>query len=176
MSERRINKINKINKIMILSLIVSVLIVNTIPVLGYDANNPASYMVQYIIPSDTSFVVSPCGAETTIDFNPTTINSKMVEPDCQSRATNKPWANITNSGNLNANYSTNLTTLNPSWIELYIGSNPSMTDQVTVTTSVLSPTGWNSVVPGNVVELYVLANFTGAQGGTTTRTIQINSE
>lgn len=165
----------KINKIMMLYMITSVLIVNTMPVLGYDANNPASYTVQYIIPSDTSFGVSLCGAETQMNFNPATISSKLVEPNCQSKASNMPWANITNSGNLNGNYSTNLTESNPTWIELYVGSNPSMADQVTVTNTALSPTGWNNVAPNNTVELYALANFTSAPGGTTSRTIKINS-
>lgn len=169
----------KINKIMMLSLIASVLIANTMPVLGDtkvgDTNNAVEYTVQYIIPSDTSFSVDLCGAETQMNFNPATISSKLVEPNCQSITSNMPWANITNSGNLNENYSTNLTTLNPAWVELYVGSGSSMSDQETVINTALSPTGWNNVAPGNTVQLYARANFTNAPGGTTPRTIKINS-
>jgi hypothetical protein len=166
----------KINKIMMLLVITSVLITTIIPVLGYDANNPASYTVQYIVPSDTSFAVSLCGAETLMKFNPANKNSKLVEVDCQNKASNQPWANITNSGNQNLNFSTNLTQSNPAWVELYIGSSPSMADQIIVTNSELSPGGWNNVAPDNVVQLFAEANFTDAPGGTTPGTIRINSE
>ncbi len=166
----------KINKIMMLSLIISVLIATTTPVFGYDANNPASYTVQYIIASDTSFGVSLCGSETQMNFNPATRNSKLVEPNCQAISSNQPWANITNQGNLAENFSTNLTALNPNWVDLYVASSPSMTGQVTVINTELSPTGWNNVVSGNSVELYARANFTNALGGTTSNTIKINSK
>lgn len=166
----------KINKIMMLSLITSVLIATTMSVLGYDTNNSASYTVQYIVASDTSFGVSLCGSETQMNFNPATKNSKLVEPNCQSISSNQPWANITNQGNTNEDFSTNLTTLNPNWVDLYVASNPSMTGKVTVNNTELSPTGWNNVASGNSVELYARANFTNASGGTTPRTININSK
>lgn len=164
----------KINKIMMLSLITSVLVATAMPVFGYDANNPASYTVQYIVASDTSFGVSLCGSETQMNFNPATKNSKLVEPNCQ--ASNQPWANITNQGNLAENFSTNLTQLNPAWVDLYVGSSSSMADKVTVINTEVSPTGWNNVGPSSSVELYARANFTNAQGGTTSRTIKINSK
>lgn len=165
----------KINKIMMLSLITSVLIVNTMPVLGYDANNPASYTVQFIIPSDTSFAVNVIGNQLNMQFNPANKSSKLVEPNGQSIATNQPWANITNLGNLNLNFSTNLTTLNPVWAELDVGSNPSMADKIIVTNTPLSPVAWLNVAPDSTVQLYSQANFTNAAGGTTSETINIYS-
>ena len=161
--------------LMMLSVITSVLIATTIPVLGFDHNNPASYTVQYIIPSDTTFSVSVCGASQTMDFNPANGSSKSVEATCQSKATNTPWANITNSGNLNLNFSTNLTAANPAWVTLNIGSTSSMSDQVTVTNAAISPAGWLNVAPGNSVQLYSQASFTNAPQGTTSTTIKIGS-
>ncbi len=162
------------NLVMLITL-TSVSIVTTTPVFGFDANNPASYTVQYIIPSDTSYTVSLCGAETQMNFNPATKNSTLVEPNCQQIASNKPWANITNTGNLNLNFSVNLSSPNPSWVTLYVGSSPSMSDQVTVTNVQLSPAGWLNVLPNSVVQLYSRANFTNAIGGTSSNTLKINS-
>lgn len=169
---------NKINKMMMLSLITSVLIVTAIPAFGDpklgDASNSVTYTVQYIIPSDTSFMVTLCGAETQMNFNPTNKNSKLVEPSCQSKMSNQPWANIANVGNVNENFSANLTGSNPSWVELSIGNSSSMSDNVIVTDSELSPQGWDNVAPGNTVQLYAQANFTDATSGTTSKQMSIN--
>ena len=167
---------DKMNKIMMLLIITSVSIANIMPALGYDANNPASYTVQYIIPSDTSFTVTLVDAETQMNFNPTNGSSKLVQPNNQSIVSNKPWANITNTGNLNLNFSTNLTASNPSWVVLYIGSSTSMADKIPATNSENSPAGWNNVGLGNTVQLYAQADFTNAPSGTTSRTIKINSK
>lgn len=169
------NRESRKRSLVVLSMITSVLIATTMPVLGYDHNNPASYTVQYIIPSDTSFSVSLCGSETQLNFNPVNGSSKSVEPACQSKAIDKPWANITNSGNLNLNFSTNLTAINPTWVVLNIGSTSSMSDQITMTSTGTSPSGWLNVAPGSSVQLYSLANFTNAPQGTTSMTIKIGS-
>lgn len=169
------NRENIKRNLVMLSMITSVLLATTIPVLGYDQNNPASYTVQYVIPSDTSFSVSLCGSETQMNFNPANGSSKSVEAVCQSKDINKPWANITNTGNLELNFSTNLTTTNPNWVVLNIGSNSSMSDQVIVTNTATSPAGWLNVAPGNSVQVYSLASFTNAPQGTTSKTIKIGS-
>lgn len=169
------NRENIKRSLVVLSMITSVLIATTIPVLGYDHNNPASYTVQYIIPSDTTFSVSLCGSETQMNFNPTNGSSKSVEPACQSMTTNKPWANITNSGNLNLNFSTNLTATNPAWVTLSVGSTSSMSDQVIVTNTATSPAGWLNIGPGGSVQLYSSASFTNAPQGTASMTIKIGS-
>jgi hypothetical protein len=161
--------------LVMLSMITFVLIASTIPVFGLNQNNPASYTVNYIIPSDTSFTVTLCGSQTAMNFNATNGSSKSIEPVCQSKATNTPWANITNIGNLNLNFSANLTASNPSWVVLNLASNPAMSDQIIVTNSAQSPAGWLSVAPGGAVQLYSLANFTNAPQGTTSTTLNINS-
>ena len=143
--------------------------------LGFDTNNPASYTVQYIILPDTSFSVSLCGSENQMNFNATNGSSKAVEPNCQSIAQNKPWANITNTGNVPLNFSTNLMTINPAWVILNIGSTSSMSDQVTITNTTNSPVGWLNIGPGNSVQLYTQASFMNAPQGTTSMTIKINS-
>jgi len=168
------NRENIKRSLMMLSVITSILIATTIPVFGYDQNNPASYTVQYIIPSDTSFSVSLCGSETQMNFNPVNGSSKSVEAVCQSKATNKPWENITNIGNTNLNFSTNLTAANPAWVTLNIGSSSSMSDQIIVTNTETSPAGWFNVGPGNSVQLYSQASFTNAPQGTVSTTIKIS--
>jgi hypothetical protein len=170
-----LNRENIKRNVMMLSMITSVLMVATIPVFGLDANTPAVYTVNYVIPGDTSFTITLCGSQTAMNFNPTNGSSKLVEPVCQAKATNTPWANITNGGNLNLNFSTNLTAANPSWVVLNIGSNPTMTDQIVVSNSALSPAGWLNVAPGNTVQLYSLANFTNAPKNTTSVTLNIHS-
>ena len=170
---KNLNKI--LRNLMMLITLTSVSIATTIPAFGFDANSPATYTVQYIIPSDTSFTVSLCGSETQMNFNPATKSSTLVEPDCQQIVSNNPWANMTNGGNINLNFSVNLTTPNPSWVELHIGSSPSMADQVTVGATQLYPTGWLDVSPGSDVQLYARANFTNAGAGTTSNTIKISS-
>ena len=171
---KSLNKI--LRNLMMLITLTSVSIVATIPAFGFDANSPATYTVQYIIPSDTTFSVALCGSETQMNFNPTNGSSKSVEPTCQSKATNKPWANITNSGNTNLNFSTNLTAANPSWVTLNIGSISSMSDQVTVSNVETSPAGWLNVAPASSVQLYSLADFTSGPKGTVSNTIKINSQ
>lgn len=168
-------KISKGACLVTLSMIASVLIATTIPALALDTNNPAEYTINFVIPSDTSFTVTVCGSQTAMNFNATNGNSKSVEPLCQSKANNTPWANITNSGNLNLNFSTNLTAANPSWVVLNIGSNPTMSDQIIATNSPLSPAGWLNVVPGSTVPLYSSANFTNAPRGTTSMALYIRS-
>lgn len=167
------NRENIKRYLVMLSMMTSVLIATTIPVFGYDQNNPASYTVQYIIPSDTSFSITLCGSETQMNFNPANGSSKLVEAACQSKDINKPWANITNTGNLNLNFTANLTTTNPNWVVLNIGSISSMSDQVTVTNVATSPAGWLNVAPGSSVQLYSLASFTNAPQGTVSTTIKI---
>lgn len=167
------NRENRKKGLVMLSMITSILVATTMPVFSFDHNNPASYTVQYVIPSDTTFSVLLCGSETQMNFNPTNGSSKSVEPACQSKATNKPWANITNAGNLNVNFSTNLTVTNPSWVVLNIGSNSSMSDQVVVTNIAVSPSGWSNVAPEGSVQLFSVANFTNAPQGTTSVAIKI---
>lgn len=171
MFRKKIDK--KINQIMMLSVITSVLIATIIPVMGFDANNPASYTVQYIIPSDTSFIVMLADAETQMNFNPTNGSSKLVEPNNQSMSIDKPWANITNTGNIMLNFSTNLTTNNPAWVELSIGSNSAMSDKIIVDASLKSPAGWNNVAKGTTIKLFARADFTDAPSGIQSNTMSI---
>ena len=166
--------IDKIKIVMLSVMIASVLIATTIPVLGYDQNNPATYTVKYIIPSSTTFAVTLCGSQTEMDFNATNGSSKLVEPNCQIKANDTPWANITNQGNLNLNFSTNVTTTY-SWVEQYIASNSTMADQIMITNASLSPNGWLNVAPGATVQLYSTANFTNAPFGTNSTALNIYS-
>jgi len=164
----------KINLVMLSVVIASVLTATIMPVLGYDQNNPATYTINYIIPSDTTFVITLTGAGQTMDFNPQNGNNKSVEPVYQNASINQPWATITNNGNVNLNFSTNLTAPNPTWVTLSIASDPAMTDKVTVTDIETAPSGWNNVPKGSSVNLYSMADFTGAPQGTESATIKIN--
>jgi hypothetical protein len=144
--------------------------------LGYDANNPASYIVNYIVPSDTSFSVLLCGSEQNMNFNPINGSTKSVEPDCQAIASNIPWANVTNNGNVVANYTVNLESSNPAWVELTVGSDSLLTDGIIVTNTTTSPAGWMNVATNSAVQLYARADFTNAPAGTTSNKINISSK
>jgi hypothetical protein len=163
-------------KIKIMALLVLIMsIITIVPALAYDADNPASYTVNYIIPSDTAFTVTLAGAETTMDFNPSTANDKYVQPDAQNNATSTAWAVIQNTGNVNQNFKTNLTAAQVSWAVVTISNATDMSGSITLSATEQTPTGWSTVIPTASVKLYAWANFTSAAGGTTSRTIRIAS-
>ena len=155
---------------MLSMMITSVLIATTIPVFGYNQNQPATYTVNYIVPSDTTFNIVVSLAQTSMNFNATNGNSKLVGPIGQNISTNTAWANITNGGNVNLNFSTNLTVTIPT-VTQFMASNSAMSDQVTMSNAPLSPNGWLNVPPSSTVQMYSLANFTNANTSSTSLNI-----
>ena len=85
-------------------------------VFGYDASNPYSVTLNWIVPEDTTFTVALAGAETTIDFNPTNKSSKEVMADSQTDSV--PIITVTNQGNVIANYTAQVTANLPTWVVL----------------------------------------------------------
>jgi len=164
----------KINKVIV--LFISILLMAT-PVLATsgNANTPVQYTVNYILGIDTAFTVTPAGAETSMDFNPAATSSQNVEPDSQVKATNTPWAVITNNGNVAQNFSVNLTAAQSSYASVNISNSSVFTQQVLLSATAQIPTGWSNVASSGTANLYAIANFTNLPGGTTSKTLQINS-
>lgn len=144
--------------------------------MGYDANTPFTVTMNFIVPSDTTFTATLAGTETTIDFNPATANSIGVQPDSQDNSTSVPIVNITNAGNVNANYSVNLTAAKPSWVTLKANSGTDYATATAFDTTAVELAGWQNIVPSTVAPVYLWADFTSAVGGTTVRTFQINAK
>ncbi len=164
------------NKIMKIGLTTLAVLMLSIPGIAYDANTPYTVTLNYIVPSDTSFTVSLAGAETTVDFNPATKDSTMVEPDSQNAAGLVPMAKITNTGNLNQNFSVNLTTAQVAWAVVKVSNFSDYATPITLSDTAQNPTGWTVIATSNEVRGYMHANFTNAPQGTTAKTLQINSQ
>src|SRR3990170_774493 len=98
---------NTINKAIMLLTVM--LIAFSTAASAYDASTPYTVTINYIVPSDTSFTVTLAGAEVSIDFNPATKDSTLVQPDSQNSSSNTPIATITNTGNVLQDFTTNLT-------------------------------------------------------------------
>lgn len=157
-------------------LLISILLMST-PVLATSgsANTPVQYTVNYILGIDTAFTVTPAGAETSMDFNPANKNSQNVEPDSQVASTSTPWAVITNDGNVAQTFSVNLTAAQASQVSVNISNTNVYTQMILLSDTAQTPTGWASVAAAGTASLYATANFTNLPGGTTSKTLQINS-
>ena len=142
---------------------------------AYDAATPATYTINYIIPSDTSFTVTLVGGETSMDFNPATKDTANVEPDGQNAGTSTPWAVITNTGNLNQSFGVNTTAAQPSWVVVTLSNANTYANPITLSNVVQIPTGWTNIVALGTASIYAKATFTAAVSGTTARTLRINS-
>ena len=164
------------NKLKAISILVLFALVASIPgAMADDADTPYTVTMNFIIPSDTTFSVDLALSETTIDFNPATKDSTEVEPDSQDDAGTVPIAVVTNDGNVNLNFSINLTAAKPSWVQVYASDTNTFASAVAFDTTPLEDAGWNTVIPTSSVNVYLWANFTSAAGGTTQRTFQINT-
>lgn len=150
-------------------------IVLSAPAMAYDSGTPYTVTMQFVVASDTSFTVALAGSETTIHFNPATKSSTQVEPGSQNAAGTTAMAVITNTGNVNQNYSINLTTAKPSWVVLKASSANSYGGASTFDTAALRLSGWNNTAPAGTASVYLWADFTDATAGTTTKTFQINT-
>jgi hypothetical protein len=142
-------------------------------VYAYDANTPYTVTINYIVGQDTSFTVSLAGVETTIDFNPATLNSKNVEPDSQVAGSSTPMVTVTNTGNVNLDFKRGLTSDNPAWVILSMNNANSVDwTKLVNTTSITSSSG---IEPASSAYYYFWANFTSAEAGSTPVTFQVNS-
>lgn len=142
-------------------------------VMAYDASTPYTVTMNFIVGSDTSFTVALAGVETTIDFNPASSNSKEVEPDSQDAGGSTPILVITNAGNVAQDFSHDVNQTLPT------GTNVSYSTTNTVDwTKEILPTGTTidtSVAAAGTVDVYMWANFTNADAGTTEVIYRINS-
>ena len=142
-------------------------------VYAYDASTPYTVTVNYIVGEDTSFTIALAGVETTIDFNPTTLNDKEVEPNSQVAETSTPILTITNTGNVNLDFSRGLNTTNPAWVVLSM-NNANSVDWTQIVNDTFVD-GDTVIASASTSEWYFWANFTAADSGTTQRLLQINS-
>lgn len=143
--------------------------------MAYDAGTPYTVTLNYIVPSDTSFTVTLAGAETTIDFNPATKDSANVEPDSQVAASSIPIATITNTGNLNQDFSVNLTAAQPAWVVVSVSNYNNYATPITLSAVAQSPTGWTGIAADALAYAYMKGTFTDAPSGTTAKTLQVSS-
>ncbi len=142
-------------------------------VYAYDSSSPYTVTMNFIVGADTSFTVALAGAETTIDFNPSTSSSKEVEPDSQNASTSTPIATITNTGNVAVNFTQKMNETNPTWVNVsYSNVNVVNWSQTILATYSTINT---SVASSGTSAVYMWANFTSADSGTTPRIYQINS-
>jgi len=141
-----------------------------------DASTPYTGDIKWVVPSDTSFTVSFAGAETSVDFDTdlTGCTQSGVQPNSQNNATSTPIITITNTGNVNLNFTCNLTDAKPSWAVLKVSNTTSYADATDFdTTAVLINA---TVSSGQSTPMYIWTDVTDAAQGTETKTLQINSE
>jgi len=159
------------NKILML-LIGVFLFTGMAGVYAFDSDNPYTVTMNFIVGEDTSFTVALAGSETTIDFNPTTANSKEVEPDSQDDGGSTPIETITNTGNVNLALTHELNVTTDFVAVSYNAENTvDWTKILNSTTSSINA----SVPSSETADVYMWANFTAADSGTTAVLYQINS-
>lgn len=143
-------------------------------VVSYDADNPYTVTLKWIVPSDTSFAVALCGAETTIDFEDNIPSSTLngAEPDCQNASLNHPMLTVTNNGNLPLNFTNNLTAAKPSWATLKVSNSTTYAESVSFDTTPVN-IGKN-IAAGNNLTIYLWTDLNNATAGTTQRTYEVD--
>lgn len=160
----------------VLGIVIAFSILST-GAIALDANNPYTVDMKWIVPSDTSFTVSLCGSQTSVDFddnlNSQTTDSE-IEPNCQNVSTTTPLLTISNDGNVAQNFTGFLQSARPAFVDgLWLNNAAdfaSATDFDTTAVDIAT-----NVASGNSVDVYYWTNVSNADQGTTTRTKQINS-
>jgi hypothetical protein len=143
---------------------------------AYDANTPWTGDIKWVVPSDTSFTVTFAGGEDSVDFDNSlsSCTQSGVQPDSQDNTTSTPIITITNAGNKDLNFTCNLTSTIPSWAVLKVSNTTSYADATDFdTTAVLINA---TVSSGQSTPMYIWTDVTGADEGTTIKTLQINTE
>lgn len=141
-----------------------------------DASTPYTGDIRWVVPSDSSFSVTFAGSEDSVDFDDSlsSCTQSGVQPDSQNNATSTPIITITNTGNVNLNFTCNLTSAKPSWAVLKVSNTTSYADATDFdTTAVLINA---TVSSGQSTPMYIWTDVTDASEGTTGKTLQINSE
>lgn len=125
---------------------------------------------------DTSFSVSFAGTETTTDFDNNIISKSVTnaEPDSQDAATNTPIIVINNDGTVYMDISCNLTTVKPAWATLKVSNTSSVGNAAEFDTS--ATTFATRIVPAASENMYLWTTTTNADGGSTSRMLQTNSD
>jgi hypothetical protein len=157
-----------------ISLLLSLMLVMSFSpfVMAYDSSTPYTVTLNWIVPADTTFTVALAGAETTIDFNPANKSDTAVMPDSQADVT--PIITITNQGNVNANYSAQVTQNKPSWVTLK-GYNTYTYGSAVEITNTTTTTIEDSIAPSGTSEYWLWSDFSNAPSGTEVSTFQIST-
>jgi hypothetical protein len=172
---KKITKFGGKMKSKFLTLLIGLLIVTSMSgIYAYDSANPYTVTMNFIVGADTSFTVELAGSETSIDFNPASLNSKEVEPDSQNAGASTPILTITNTGNTNLDFTHKLTAAKPDWVVISYNNDTNTVNWGKTLTDEVSNVE-QTVASSGEVKVYMWANFTSALAGTTARTYQINS-
>lgn len=140
---------------------------------AYDSGDPWTGTVRWTIPEDTSFTITFAGSETQVDLEAAGETEDLIEPNSQDASAETPIITVENTGNLDLNFTCNLTSAKPSWATI-IESDTNLSTEGTEfdTTAVLI----NASVPmDDSTPMYLWSNVTNAPAGDTTRDLQINS-
>ena len=139
---------------------------------AFDSSSPYSNFVDWVIASDTTFTVDIAGGQTKVVFSPASKTEINVEPAGQSDGV--PIFTVTNSGNVDLNFSCNLTEAKPTWATIKANDEyaNATADDFNITLQLFNA----SVGVGNYTRLYLWTNVTDAVAGTANRTMQIWSE
>jgi len=141
----------------------------------YDASNPYTCTLKWVVPADTTFSVSFAGGETSVDFDTalTGQSDTDAEPDSQDASANTPIITVSNDGNLALNFSCNLTSAKPSWATLKVND---VNDSGTATTfDTTAETFATNVAISGTAKMFLWTTTLNATEGTTERTLQINT-
>jgi len=170
--KENMKQLSKILPMLIAAMLVSVAFAGS--AFGYDASTPYTTTINYIVTNDTTFTVTLAGAETTIDFNGAT-NGADIEPDSQNAGTSTPIAVIANAGNVNMDFKLKLTAAQFAYANVTVSAANTYSNPIYLNDSLQTPTGWTAVAPAADVDAYMKVTFTAAPGGTTSRTLEIDS-
>lgn len=160
---------------LIVGILIAIVVCGTGIAGAFDASNPWSGTVRWIVPSDTTFSITWASGESTVDFddNLTSQTQSGIQPDGQNNATSTPIIEINNDGNLVLNFTCYLNASKPAWGVLKVKNT---TDYATATSFDTTEVVVNATIQvGESTDMYIWTDITSASAGTTTRYLWINS-
>ena len=144
-------------------LLLLVLMVPT--ALAYDANNPARFIVNFAVRSDSAFLVNINSGEERITFVVAAAPANDVPPKGINPP--DPWATIENIGNgLTETYTVDLDAPNDPLVSLEVAPNPGFLPSAPL--NVPGPVGfnpqWTGIPVNGIVEVHLRADFLAGAG------------
>jgi len=159
----------------ILAVMAAIIALSMPMAFAYDADNPYTVTLQYIIPIDSSFSVETRSLTAEIKFEFTAKTESNLEPTGQDDGNSLEILNVTNDGNtaIDLYHNTTIPTLGAGTVALCVDTDNTVDGCTNLTDSMVQLTD-ELAIDGHV-DVYMWANAEDASSGIHTGKYQINS-